>query len=102
MTYARRVDGNHASMKGHFERLGCAVHDASRAGGGFPDLVVSLHKQTVLVEIKDPTKPKADQQLTPDQVKFHREWKGVIYEARTLDDVIAIVGEMKRVMKMFQ
>lgn len=101
MTYARRVDGNHAELKGYFEKLGCAVHDASRAGGGFPDLVVSLHRQTVLVEVKNPTKPKADQELTPEQTRFHREWKGLIYQARTLDDVIAIVAELKKNMRMY-
>ncbi len=97
MTYARRVDSNHAELKGYFEHLGCGVTDLSRVGCGVPDLLVSLHKQTVLVEVKSEYG-----KLNPEQIRFHREWKGVVYQARTLDDVIAIVGDMKRNMKMFQ
>ena len=94
--YAARVDQNHSEMKDHFERLGCKVADAARLGGGFPDFVVSLHKQTVLVEIKS-----KDGKLSPEQERFHREWKGEIYEARTLDDVIAIVAAMKKRMRLY-
>lgn len=96
MTYARRVDANHGELKGHFEKLGCSVHDASRLGEDFPDLIVALHKQTVLVEVKT-EKGK----LSPGQIRFRREWKGITYEARTLDDVIAIVADMKKNMRMF-
>jgi hypothetical protein len=94
MSFARRTDANHAELKGYFERLGCSVHDASRLGEDFPDLIVALHKQTVLVEVKS-----ENGKLTPGQIRFRREWKGITYEARTLDDVIAIVGELKKNMR---
>lgn len=94
MSYIRRTDANHGELKGHFERMGCSVLDLFRVGHGCPDMLVALHGFSVLVEAK-----VQDGKLTPEQIRFHREWKGEICQATTLDDCLAIVGRLKAKMR---
>ena len=51
--------------------------------GGFPDLVVSRCRRTMLCEVKGP-KGK----LTPQQVEFIAGWPDDIIVAVTVDDVV--------------
>ena len=76
--YASRVDTNHGDIKRVLIRARCAVHDTSRAGEGFPDLVVwtPFLRRTVLLEVKDGSKPPSKRTLTPEQARWHREWPG--------------------------
>lgn len=89
--YARRQDANQVELVAAFERLGCSVVDLSAVGRGCPDLAVSVHRATVLVEVKT-----TEGVLNPLQVRFHRENKAWIEVARTLEDVERIVRTMKR------
>jgi len=91
MTFARRVDSNHAELKAAFERMGCSVLDLFRVGDGCPDLAVSLHGLTEFVEIK-----VEDGHLRPEQRRFLRESKAVVHQARNVDDVLRIVQGIKR------
>lgn len=77
-----------------FRRLGCSVVNLNQVGSGCPDVAVALHGITVMVEIKS-----EDGKLTPEQVRFHREWKGLIREARLIKHVEEIVSELKRKMR---
>lgn len=91
MRRAARVDANHAEIAEVFRRMGCAVADTSRLGSGFPDLAVSRHKKTVLVEIKDGRKPPSARQLTPDEIRFKREWKGAYALVECVDDALMTI-----------
>jgi hypothetical protein len=48
----------------------------SRLGGGAPDLAIGYRGKTVLVEIKDGTKPASRRRLTPDEARFFESWRG--------------------------
>ena len=72
MTYAKRVDLNHAEIVNKFRELGASVFDLSAVGRGCPDIMVGYNGQTVLVEIKSGEKKK----YTEAQLKFISEWKG--------------------------
>jgi len=72
MTYAKRVDSNHALIVKTLRDLGCSVFDTSRVAGGFPDLVVGKNSKTALVEVKADAKAK----FTDAQQKFMASWKG--------------------------
>ena len=85
--YAARADGNQPEIAEAFRRFGCTVAYTHTVGEGFPDLVVGRAGKNLLVEIKDPTKPKRDQQLTGAQKEFHAGWNGVIEVVKTVDDV---------------
>ena len=54
------------------------------------DIVVAKNGINVLVEIKDGNKPPSARKLTPDEQKFHDEWKGLIRIVETFDDVVAL------------
>lgn len=90
---ARKVDRNHGEVIKEFRRLGCSVQDLSGVGKGVPDLLVGAvspflpFRSNILVEIKDGPKAK----LTPDQVKWHGEWKGQVCVVRNLEDVRNLV-----------
>lgn len=47
-----RRDANHQAIKDTFIALGCSVADTADVGNGFPDLVVVIGEETVLVEVK--------------------------------------------------
>lgn len=72
MTYAKRVDSNHAIVVKKLRELGCSVFDTSRVAGGFPDIVVGKNNKTALVEIKRDEKAK----FTPAQQAFMLNWQG--------------------------
>lgn len=92
MGYAHRVDANQGEVVGAFERMGCSVVILSAVGVGVPDLLVSVHRVSVLVEVKT-----VEGSLDPSQVRFHRESKAWIEVVRDLDDVIRLVRDMRRV-----
>jgi len=41
--------------------------------------------------VKDGTKPPCERRLTPQQERFHAEWKGQRCIVESVDDVIALV-----------
>ena len=89
MKWAARSDGNQQPIVDFLRGNDWSVRVTSRVGQGFPDLVCARMSFTALVEVKDPTKPKRDQQLTPDQVEFHRGWPGVVLTAYSPEDALA-------------
>jgi hypothetical protein len=69
--------------------------DLSAVGGGVPDLLA--HPPTfpwvpVFLEVKDGSKPPSARKLTPAQLEFHAEWKGVLYVVTNVDQALAAVG----------
>jgi len=76
MRRAARTDGNQTVIVDALRGFGASVHVGSAIGRGFPDIICGYRGRTFLFEIKDPSKPKGDRQLTPDQVKFRNSWNG--------------------------
>lgn len=89
MTFARRVDSNHAEIKDAFEYCGCSVFDTSRVPK-FTDLVVGFMGVNVIVEVKS-----KDGKLTVDQIDLRDTWRGWREEVRNTDDVIKLVTKIK-------
>lgn len=54
MTYARRVDDNHAEIVAALRKIGCSIIDISELGGGAPDLIVGYRGVWYVLEIKNP------------------------------------------------
>ena len=78
-----RTDTNHKEITEAFRILGYSVFDASKMGGGFPDIVVGKNGVNYLVEIKT-----AKGKLNPKQKAFHKKWLGKIYIVKTINEVI--------------
>lgn len=73
MTYARRTDRTQESIINVLIKAGFSVHDTSRVGGGFPDLVVGYGGETFLIECKD---YETGWKYTKAQIKFRSVWIG--------------------------
>lgn len=90
MRRAAKIDTNHTQIREAFRRMGFAVADTAKLGAGYPDLTISRNQVTALVEIKRDKAAK----LTTDQVKFHSEWKGLIYVVTSPDEAVYVNQQM--------
>ena len=91
MSYARRVDANHAAVKEVFVRmLGDHVTDTSRWGEGAGDLLVT-GKITVFIETKASEKKK----FTDAQIKFQQRHPGLVRRCNSVEDAMKIVYELR-------
>lgn len=89
----RRVDENQKLIVAAFKAVGACVIDLSGTGGGVMDLLVIHRGRVLMVEVKNPAKPKADQSLTPAQIRVHAEIGragGEVHIVRTIDEAIAL------------
>lgn len=94
MRRAGRIDGNQSAIVDGLRKAGISVSILSGVGVGIPDLLCGYRGRNILLEIKDPSKPKADRQLTEDQQKFFREWRGQKEKVETLREALdTIYGE---------
>lgn len=91
MKFARRADGNQPQIIEAMRSIGAVVQPLHTVGGGVPDLLVAFRNRTLVVEVKDPTKPKADRQLTPAQVKWHAMWTGEKHVVETAEQAVEIL-----------
>jgi hypothetical protein len=90
---AARVDANQKALVTSLRGLpGVSVQSLAMVGSGCPDLVVGYRGQNVLIELKDPKKPPSGRLLTSDQKAWHRDWRGQISIATTLDEVLDVIG----------
>jgi len=90
-----RKDENQNPIVGALAQAGIQAFDTSAVGNGFPDLVLGFRGKNYLIEVKNPTKPKADRQLTDDQKKFHGKWHGQVDKVETIDEILVIIGVTK-------
>ena len=91
--YARRVDGNHAEIKRALRAVGCDVFDASRFGGSFPDLVVGRNNRSMLLEVKDGSKPPSARKPSEGQESFAANWRGHYALVTSVEEAIDAVEE---------
>lgn len=80
---AARIDKNQPAIVDALRKMGASVQILSTVGDGFPDLAVGINGRNYLVEVK-----YEDGKLTPDQVKWHSEWKGQKVVIRGIGEAI--------------
>lgn len=88
--YAKQRDENEAEIIGALESIGCTVFPLDRPC----DLLVGRGAKNILLEIKNPEKPKGDQKLTPGQRKFRDMWKGQFAVVKTAEEAIEVVQKI--------
>jgi hypothetical protein len=88
MRRAARTDGNQSWIVEGLRRAGATVQPLHAVGAGCPDLLVGFRGRNWLLEVKDPSKPKSDQVLTPDQVTWHGGWRGRAVVVKSLEDAL--------------
>lgn len=90
-----KTDANHGAIVAAFRKLGCSVLSLAALGNGAPDLCVGWGGLSILVEVKDGSKPPSARQLTADQKRFLDDWKGGLRLVDSLDAVVEAVELLK-------
>ena len=92
MRFRARVDRNQKELVRAIRDMGASAESLARLGDGFPDLLVGISDQVmVLAEIKS-EKGK----LTPTQVKWRDRWRGPApYIVRSIDDAVVLVNNLR-------
>ena len=93
MRRAARTDRNQGPIVDALRDIpGVTVEVLSAVGGGCPDLAIGYRGMTFLVELKDGGKPPSKRVLTPEQEKWHADWKGHRAVAKNLGEVLDAIG----------
>lgn len=90
MRRAARVDKNQALIVERFRAWGCSVTPLHAVGQGVPDLCIGVAGVNLLVEVKSKSG-----RLTPAQIDYHRDWRGQICIVRTVEEVDALVQDVR-------
>jgi hypothetical protein len=88
---AAKVDDNQKEIVKALRTLGCSVQHLHNLGAGCPDLLVGYKGFNILLEVKDGNKSPSQQKLTPDQVIWHRDWRGHVNVVNSSEQAIIAV-----------
>jgi hypothetical protein len=89
---AAKIDANQNKVVKSLRGIpGVTVAITSQLGNGFGDFVVGYKKVNWIIELKDGNKPPSQQQLTPDEVEFHENWKGQINVCNSFDEIFKLI-----------
>ena len=91
MRRAARIDANQQAVVSALRQLGASVECLHRVGNGCPDLLVGFRNRTLLLEVKDGTKPPCDRKLTEDQRRWHAAWQGQKAVVASAQEAVAVV-----------
>lgn len=86
-----RVDANQADIVKALRKIGATVQHLHTLGKGCPDILVGVSGQNLLLELKDSAKPPSARKLTPDEEKFHAEWRGQVHTVASMDEAVNFV-----------
>lgn len=91
MRRAARVDDNQRGIVDDLRRMGCSVQHLHKEGMGCPDLLIGWRGRNFLFEVKDPSKPRGDRQLTEMQERWHRVWEGQVSVIHDAEEALGIM-----------
>ena len=86
----KKVDNNQTQIVKALRDMGCTVQHLHEVGKGCPDIIVGFKARNFLLEIKDGDKKV----LTPDQVNWHKLWKGQVNVVTSIDDAKTLIWEL--------
>lgn len=94
MRRAARIDANQNEIVNAARGVGCSVWITSAMGAGAPDLVIGCPRtfQNFMVEVKDGSLSPSRRALTPDEAKFHRDWRGQICIIESVEQLYRLLG----------
>lgn len=86
-----RVDANQKEIVQQLRQLDVSVLHTHQLGKGAPDLILGYRNENYLIELKDGSKTKSQQKLTPDEVEFQSKWKGNYAVCNSLEQILTII-----------
>jgi len=90
------VDANHGDIVDALRHAGCGVLSLAALGRGAPDIMCSVGRRVLTMEIKDGQKVPSKQKLTQAEQAWAASWQGEHYLVSSVDEALAIVGEIRR------
>ena len=91
---ASAVDANQKLIVKALRGAGATVQHLHGVGAGCPDLLVGFRRINYLMEVKDGKKPPSKRKPTPDQVIWHRDWRGNAHVVKSVTEALAVLGIM--------
>lgn len=91
MKFAARIDSNQPQIVAALRELGASVLHLHTIGKGAPDILIGYQGKNALVELKDGDKPPSARKLTPDEQKFHAEWRGQVAIIESVEEAVAFI-----------
>lgn len=88
-----KVDANQKQITDALRQAGCSVQPLHTVGRGVPDLLVGIHGQNFLLELKDGSKRPSERKLTDDQKDWHQRWRGQVAVAESSDEALRLIAE---------
>lgn len=90
---AAKIDANQQAIVAALRKCGATVQSLAMVGSGCPDLLVGHQGKTVILELKDGSRPKSERQLTPDQIDWHINWRGgPCMVVNSVEEALASIG----------
>ncbi len=86
-----KADANQEQIVKDLRKLGCSVQPIHSVGNGCPDILVGWRGECFVFELKNGDRP-CDRVLTPDESKWHREWRGQVKVAGTTREIAEYLG----------
>ena len=86
---AARRDANEREIIDALREVGATVQPLDIKG--VPDLLVGFAGRNLLMEVKDGSKPPSARRLTSDQVKWHREWGGLVHVVNNVNEAMIVM-----------
>jgi len=86
-----RVDANQKEIVTELRKLDVSVLHTHQLGKGAPDLILGYRNDNFLIELKDGSKTKSQQKLTPDEVEFQNKWQGNYAVCNSLEQVLTVI-----------
>lgn len=92
-----RTDSNQSEVIKKLRQIpGVSVAVTSSLGDGFVDIIVGFNcrrrgKVNLMFELKDGAKMPSKRKLTPDEQKFHDQWRGQIDKVESFDDCLKLM-----------
>lgn len=99
MRRAAKIDANQPAIVEALRKAGASVLSLAKLGEGCPDLLVatavpSRSSRTVLLEVKDGSKPPSARKLTDDERRFFATWVGEVYVVTSVEEALACVFDV--------
>lgn len=88
----KRVDQNQKSIVAALRAAGASVEHLHAIGRGCPDILVGWRNQCFLFEIKNPAQKPSARKLTPDEARWHAEWRGQLAIVETAEEALLTIG----------
>ena len=91
MRKAAKTDRNQTEIVKALRAIGATVQSLAAIGKGCPDLLIGFGGKNFLMEIKDGEAVLSKQQLTPDQIGWHLQWRGSVHVVKSKYEALKIL-----------